>query len=81
MRGPARVGPHTGPRWTGPEEPGAPSPSAGLTTNDVDCREATNNGNAILFYWWVPTDRPNLRWAPEREHTAQNGKCTLLDVR
>jgi hypothetical protein len=24
------------PEWTGPEEPGAPSPSAGLTTKDVD---------------------------------------------
>jgi hypothetical protein len=24
------------PKWTGPEEPGAPSPSAGLTTKDVD---------------------------------------------
>ena len=21
----------------------------------------TNNRQAILFYWWVPTDRPNLR--------------------
>jgi hypothetical protein len=26
------------PEWTGPEEPGAPSPSAGLTTKDVGRR-------------------------------------------
>ena len=55
------VGPHTCPWWTGPEEPGAPSPSAWLERRNVGLRGTTNNGSAILFYWWVPTDRPNLR--------------------
>ena len=32
---PTHVGPLR-PEWTEPEEPGAPSPSAGLTTKDVD---------------------------------------------
>ena len=54
------VGPYW-PEWTGPEEPGARSPSAWLERRNVGLRGATNNGSAILFYWWVPTDRPNLR--------------------
>ena len=49
------------PKWSGPEEPGAPSPSAWLERRNVRLRGTTNNGSAILFYWWVPTDRPNLR--------------------
>ena len=41
----------------------------------------TNNRQAILCTGgFQPTDQIS-GWAPEREHTAQNGKCKLLDVR
>jgi hypothetical protein len=71
------------PKWTGPEEPGAPSPSAGaLTTKDVDSREATNNRKAILCTGGFQLTDQMYGWDPEKEHTAPNGKCKLLaDVR
>ena len=43
--------------------------------------KATNNRKAILCTGgFQPTDQIS-GWAPEREQTAQNGKCKLLDVR
>ena len=43
--------------------------------------KATNNRKAILCTGgFQPTDRIS-GWTPEREQTAQNGKCKLLDVR
>ncbi len=50
------------PEWTGPEEPGAPLPSGGA---DDEGRGLKGKGNeqpkGYPMYWWVPTDRPNLR--------------------
>ena len=70
------------PEWTGPEEPGAPSPSGGADDEGRGLRgKATNNRKAILCTGgFQPTDQIS-GWAPEREQTAQNGKCKLLDVR
>jgi hypothetical protein len=70
------------PEWTGPEEPGAPSPSGGADDEGRGLKgKATNNRKAILCTGgFQPTDQIS-GWAPEREQTAQNGKCKLLDVR
>ena len=69
------------PEWAGPEEPGARSPSAWLERRNVGMRGTTNNGKAILCTGgFQPTDQIS-GWDPEREQTAPNGKCKLLDVR
>ncbi len=36
------------PKWTGPEEPGARSPSAWLERRNVGLRGTTNNGKATV---------------------------------
>jgi len=47
----------------------------------IEGKRATNNRKAILCTGRLqPTDQIS-GWAPEREQTAQNGKCKLLDVR
>jgi hypothetical protein len=47
----------------------------------IDVGGATNNRKAVLCTsGFQPTDQIS-GWDPEREQTAQNGKCKLLDVR
>jgi hypothetical protein len=48
---------------------------------DVGLRGTSKQPKSYPMYWWVPTDRSDCGWDPEREHTAQNGKWKLLDVR
>ena len=55
------LGPSAGPRWSGPEEPGAPSPSAWLERRNVGIERNNEQPKSYPIYWWVPTDRPNLR--------------------
>ena len=54
------VGPYW-PEWTGPEEPGARSPSAWLERRNVGLRGKQRTTEKLSKYWWLPTDRPNLR--------------------
>ena len=76
----ATVGPYW-PEWTGPEEPGARSPFAWLERRKVGLRGTTNNRQAILCTGGFQLTDQISGWDPEREHTAQNGKFRLLDVR
>jgi hypothetical protein len=43
--------------------------------------KATNNRKAILCAGGFQLTDQISGWAPEREHTAPNGECKLLDVR
>ena len=52
-----RMRAHDGP---GQRSPGPAHPPPGWNAGTSNERN-TNNRQAILFYWWVPTDRPNLR--------------------
>jgi hypothetical protein len=74
------LGPYR-PEWTGPEEPGARSPSAWLERRNVGMRGTTNNRQAILCTSGFQLTDQISGWESEREHTAPNGKCKLLDVR
>jgi hypothetical protein len=48
------------PEWTGPEEPGAPSPFAWLDAGTL-IEENNKQPTGYPMYWSLPTDRPNLR--------------------
>ena len=72
-----RMRAHDGP---GQRSPGPAHPPPGWNAGTLNERN-TNNRQAILCTGgFQPTDQIS-GWAPEREHTAQNGKCKLLDVR
>ncbi len=49
---PSSVGPPR-PKWTGPEEPGARSPSAWLERRNVGLRGSKKQREDALFYVWV----------------------------
>ena len=65
----------------GQRSPGPPHPPPGWNAGTLELRGTTNNGKAILCTGGFQLTDQIFGWAPEREHTAQNGKCKLLDVR
>ena len=73
-----RIGPSL---QTGPEEPGARSPSAWLERRNVGLRGNNEQRKSYLSTGGFQLTDQISGWDPEREHTAQNGKCKLLDVR
>ncbi len=68
------------PKCVGPR---APLPSAWLTrrTRMRISNKTTDELSFSIGRFQVQLTDQILGWAPEREHTARNGKCILLDVR
>ena len=64
----------------GQRSPGPPHPPPWGTPRTL-IEETRNNRQAILCTGGFQLTDQISGWDPEREHSAQNGKCKLLDVR